>query len=320
MILIWVDDIIMGTAQKKLMNRLKNHLKGKYKMKELGRISNFLGIHFAQCKTKIEMDQTEYLLKILQKYGMKECKPRYTPAEPKSKQISPTSDSTTLESPRVYREIVGSLLYATTCTRPDLSWVVSRLSQHLSNPDSTDWVMLKHVLRYVKGTADQKLCYTKAVGGLSVCGYSDSDWASSSDRRSTTGYYFSLNPSGPPISWKSRKQQTVALSSCEAEYMALSAATQEALYLITVSEDLRLTGTKPVIIHSDSQSALDLVRNPVNHDRTKHIDIRYHFVREKWCAGTIGYEYLPRDRNVADLMTKPATKHSLTTFHNQLFG
>ena len=139
----------------------------------------------------MEKDQTQYLLSILQKYGMSDCKPRATPCE-----LKPTNSSQNAvplsDNPRVYREIVGSLLYVMTCTRPDLSWAVSKLSQHLADPDHSDWVMLKHVLKYVKGTATYKLCYTKSDNGLHIFGFSDSDWASSSDRRSTTGYYFAL--------------------------------------------------------------------------------------------------------------------------------
>ena len=169
------------------------------------------------------MDQSHYLQNILQKYGMSDCKPRSTPCELSSTSPS-VSECSLSDNPRVYREVVGSLIYAMTCTRPDLSWVVSKLSQHLANPADTDWIMLKQVLRYLKGTLHYKLSYVKSENGLGLIGYSDSDWASSADRRSTTGYYFTLNCNGPPISWKTRKQQTVALSSCEAEYMALAAS------------------------------------------------------------------------------------------------
>ena len=117
------------------------------------------------------------------------------------------------------------------CTRPDISWVITRLSQFLSKPLQCHWVALKHVLRYLKGTADYALCYRRCEKGLRLIGYSDSDWASSAeDRRSTSGYCYSLSESGPLISWKSRKQPVVALSTCEAEYIALAAAVQEMLY------------------------------------------------------------------------------------------
>ena len=166
---------------------------------------------------------------------------------------------------------------------------------------------------------DYKLCYTKSGNSLDLIGYSDSDWASSVDRRRTTGYYFALNNNGPPVSWKTRKQQTVALSSCEAEYMALAASTQEALYLINILNDF-LIPVKPIIFN-DSQSALSLIQNPVNHQRSKHIDIRYHFIREKLASGIIDYyQYIPTDKNVPDIMTKPANKHNLVNFRHQLFG
>ncbi len=128
------------------------------------------------------------------------------------------------------KSIERTITYAMTCSRPDLAWVVTKLSQHLAKPTRTDWMIIDHVLRYVKATLSHKLFYSKTTNGLRITGFSDSDWASNTeDRRSTTGFIFGLNENGGAITWKSRKQPTVALSSCEAEYMALSAATQGAL-------------------------------------------------------------------------------------------
>ena len=132
--------------------------------------------------------------------------------------------------------------------------------------------MLKHVFRYISGTVDDRLKFKKSRNGLKLQAYSDSDWASSAGRRSTTGYYFSLSPVGPALSWKSKKQPTVALSSCEAEYMALGLSTQGAIYLERFKDCLSLC-QEPLLLYSDSQSALDLIKNPVNHSRCKHIDI-----------------------------------------------
>jgi len=136
---------------------------------------------------------------------------------------------------------VGSLIYAMTCTRPDLCWVVTKLSQNLSNPQKSHWTAVKHVLRYLKGTLEYELCYRKCKDNLTLQGYSDADWADSSDRRSTSGYCFSLNSIGPPISWKSKKQSTVALSSCEAEYIALALAIQESFYLTEFERSLSIS-------------------------------------------------------------------------------
>ena len=317
-ILIWVDDIIVAAKTLGLIIKIKDILKSKFKMKDLGNITNFLGIQFNQLQGNIEMSQCQYVESILLKFGMSNCNPRYTPCElnPSSVVHSDSFDKST----RRFREIVGSLIYLMTCTRPDLSWTVTKLSQHLAEPTAADWVMVKHVLRYLKGTSDYKLCFTKTNGNLNLLGYTDSDWASSvDDRRSTSGYCFFLNNNGPPVSWKSKKQQTVALSSCEAEYMAIAAATQEATYLCTILKDFQISH-EPVIVYTDSQSALGLVKNPINHTRSKHIDIRYHFVREKAADGIIDFRYVSSDQNVADIMTKALSKHKYNHFKCLLFG
>ena len=135
------------------------------------------------------------------------------------------------------------------------------------------------------------------------------------DRRSTTGYYFSLNQIGPPISWKSKKQATVALSSCEAEYMALAATTQEAMFLFMLIKDFMCSLTKPITINCDNQGDIALVKNCIVHNHSKHIDIKYHFIIDKFVM-----VYVPSESNDADLMTKPPTKHKLEVFHTMLFG
>jgi transposase InsO family protein len=323
-IAVWVDDIIVAANHITIMEETKNVLKTRFKMKDMGPISWFLGIEFKQYKDCIEMSQSHYLNEVLSRFGMADCKPRSTPCELK---LDPSKESNhddlcpeTGDEKR-FREIIGSLIYAMTCTRPDLAFVVTRLSQHLANPTDVDWITVKHVLRYIKGSVNQKLLYTKSKDQLKLEGFSDSDWASdSSDRRSTTGYYFRLNEAGPPISWKSKKQQTVALSSCEAEYMALASSTQEALFLRMLTKEFALQQTDPICIHGDNQGSLDLVRNPVSHDRSKHIDIKFHFIREKFTKGLIDVSHVPSGDNIADMMTKPVTKVKLNKFRGALFG
>ena len=267
------------------------------------------------------MDQTDYLKEKLIKFQMDKCKPRTTPCE-----LAGYTDENAapFENITLYREMVGSLIYATTCTRPDLCWTVSKLSQHLSNPTETHFTMLKHVLRYIAGTVDYRLTFRKSQN-LKLIAYSDADWASSPDRRSTTGYYFSLSPSGPALSWKTKKQPTVALSSCESEYMALCAAAKEAIFLQNVLDDIgKVVGMscerRPVTIFEDNQGALALAKNPVHHERSKHIDIRYHFTRECVLNKQIEITYVQSENNVADIMTKAATKLKLSKFHAALFG
>ena len=169
------------------------------------------------------MNQKGYITKVLERFETSNCKPRFTPSEQKVE-----FDGETLVDPRRYREAVGNLVYPMTCTRPYICWVVTKLSQFLVAPMIGHWIALKHVLRYLKGTLDFELCYRNCDDGRRLIGYSDADWVSSTDdRRSISGYCFSLNRTGPLISWKSRKQPTVALSSCEAEYISLAAAVQE---------------------------------------------------------------------------------------------
>ena len=270
------------------MNKTKSLLKENFNMKDLGPISWFLGIQFKQNHNQIEMTQSHYLKGVLKKYGMDQCKPRSTPCETKPSVVSKDGQNDVSDGLRRYHEIVGSLVYAMTCTRPDLSWIVTKLSQHLANPDNSDWIMLKHALQYVKGTIDFKLTFRKSDNGLKLLAYSDADWGTSDDCKSTTGYYFSLDDKGPSISWKSRKQPAVALSSCEAKYMALTVATQEAMFLIMLLQDFGLEPNKPVKIFGDNRGSIALVKNPISHNRSKHIDIKFHFMR---CLYKRSYRY-----------------------------
>ena len=307
----------------KCLNKVKDCLKTKFQMKDLGPISCFLGIRFKQAEGMITMDQSQYLKNKLIKFKMDTCKPRSTPCELAGYNDSKSESQN--ENNSLYREMVGALIYAMTCTRPDLSFVVSKLSQHLSDPTEADFVMLKHVFRYVQGTADYCLKFKKSSNDIKLNGFSDADWGTSLDRRSTSGFYFSLCVNGPALSWKTKKQSTVALSSCESEYMALCATTQEAIYLSNLLHDFnsvvhKSAERKSVIINVDNQGAIALAKNPVHHNRSKHIDIKYHFIRENVVNNNVSLIYVPSENNIADLMTKPASKVKLCKFRNSLFG
>ena len=180
--------------------------------------------------------------------------------------------------------------------------------------------MLKHVYRYIQGTLEYGLTF-KQSEDFKLSAFCDADWASSSDdRRSITGYCFSLCETGPAVSWKSTKQASVALSTCEAEYMAISSTCQEAIYLVRLLKDLTNKSFEPIQIRSDNQGAIALVKNPVKHSRSKHIDIRYHFIREHYLCGRIHLEYVPSAYNLADPFTKSLSKAKLVTFIKKLFG
>ncbi|XP_046848062.1 secreted RxLR effector protein 161-like [Xenia sp. Carnegie-2017] len=207
-----------------------------------------------------------------------------------------------------------------TCTRPDICWTITVLSQYLAKPLKEHWVAAKNVLRYLKGSLDYEICYRMGCQNLKLIGYSDADWASCAvDRRSVSGYCFSLSKEGPLISWKSKKQQTIALSSCESEYVALSLAVQEALHLVQLLAKL-IELEDPVEIYEDNQGTIALSKDPVSRQRTKHIDVKYHFIRSNINAGNVVVNYCPTDDMVADIFTKPVTRNKLMNFKEFIFG
>lgn len=225
-----------------------------------------------------------------------------------------TNDEQKLMQQTPYRQAIGSLQYIVTCTRWDLAFAVNHLAQFMSNPAPVHWLGIKRIFRYLRGTSNQGLIYTGAPSSSpshNLSGWSDADWAGDLDtRRSTSGYVFQLD-SQCVLSWQSRKQSIVALSSTEAEYIAAATATKELLWLQTIIYELGYSLSQPSIIYTDNQSCIGLSENPKFHDRSKHIDLRYHFLREKVKNKIIQLEYTPTQYMWADILTKslPKVKH-----------
>ncbi|XP_046856233.1 secreted RxLR effector protein 161-like [Xenia sp. Carnegie-2017] len=192
-----------------------------------------------------------------------------------------------------YQSMVGSLIYAAIATRPDITQAVTTLAKFNTAPNEAHLTAVKRIFRYLKGTCKLSLQYQKI--SIDLEGYSDADWASDTDdRRSTSGNVFII--SGGAISWASKKQPTVALSTSESEYIALCYATQELVWLRQLMKDLQIDCTAATTIHEDNLGTIAISKNPVLHKRTKHIDIKHHFVREKYC---------PTKEMKADIFTKP---------------
>ena len=317
-LLVWVDDIVLASSDPQLMASTKLHLSQEFKMKDLGQLNHFLGIDFNRSNGQISMSQEEYIEKILKKFGMSDCKPRGTPCEANPNAYENEGDEAVDQT--LYRQMIDSLIYAMVCTRPDLSYAVTKLSQHLACPTTADLTMLKHVFRYLKKTSNYRLTYSKSSTDLQIFAYCDADWAASKDRRSISGYCISLNENGPLISWKSKRQNSIALSTCEAEYVAMSIACQEVMFL---KENLLfdILGVKVNSLMScDNQGAIALSKNPTKHSKAKHIDIRYHFVRECHEKGVLDLKYVPSNDNFADIFTKPPKKFLLEKFTHFIFG
>ena len=208
----------------------------------------------------------------------------------------------------LYRQLIGSLMYLVN-TRPDLCFAVNTLSQFMVEPQRVHWIAAKHVLRYIVGTIDYGLYYVRG-DGVRLVGYSNSDWAGcASDRKSTSGCYFGLG--SMIFSWFNRKQKLLALSMTEAEYMAASQASCEVTWLRKLVLGLFGQELRPMIIYCDNQSCIKLSENPVFHDRSKQIEIRYHFIRDWVQRGVMQLEYISTDDQVVDILTKslPKGKH-----------
>ncbi|XP_067034756.1 uncharacterized protein [Acropora muricata] len=209
---------------------------------------------------------------------MENCRPVATPADPNSKLTQAGSDNVPYDQFE-YQSVVGSLLYLSSVSRPDITFAVSNVARYSSNPTKEHWLALKRILRYLKGTVNYGILFSCNVESECV-GFSDADWAGDvNDRKSTSGYLFQL--CGGAISWRSKKQPCVALSTAEAKYMALSSAVQEALWLKHLLVDLKVVTLTPMRVYEDNQAAINMTKNPSYHGRAKHVDIKYHFVRDQ---------------------------------------
>jgi hypothetical protein len=194
-------------------------------------------------------------------------------------------------------------MYVMVGTRPDIAVAVGAVAQHMQQPGQAHWIAVKRIFRYLKGTTNVCLSYSGHETSRILQGFVDSDWGGSlEERRSTSGYAFIFG--GGAVSWKSKKQPTVALSTTEAEYMAATQATKEAIWLRRFLQEIGLQQIGPTPIHSDSQGSIALIKNPVHHARTKHIDIQHHFVREKCESEEVEFIYCSTAEMAADVLTK----------------
>lgn len=253
----------------------------------------------------ISLTQQKYINDLLSRFNMCDSKVVSTPMDLSLKinkqSCANIKDNSTKSKDVPYQQLIGSLLYLSTNTRPDISFSVSYLSQYNNNYGQMHWNAAKRVLRYLKGTKDVGLTFRKSNEDLK--GYADADWGSNEDdRRSFTGYAFLLNNAA--LSWESRKQRTVALSTCEAEYMALTEAAKEAKYLKNFLIEIGYRKDDPVRLLNDNKSAQQIASNPVHNSRTKHIDIKHHFIRDALLHKDVILEYIGTEDMAAAILTK----------------
>lgn len=308
-LLVYVDDILIGSCNNEIIQNIKTFLHDQFCIKDLGDAKYFLGLEVARSKKGISICQRKYTLDILADTGYLECKPSHTPMD-YSKKLS-QHDPMKLASVDTYRRLIGRLIYLTN-TRPDISFAVNKLSQYMSNPGQSHLQAAYRVLRYLKTSPGQGLFFP-SDSSLQLQAFCDSDWASCIDsRRSVTGYCVFLGNS--LISWKSKKQTTISRSSTEAEYRALAVTACELQWIRFLLKDFSVNHSSAALIFCDNRSAIHIAENPIFHERTKHIEIDCHLVREKIQLGLIRCLHVSSQHQIADLFTKPLGKdlfHSL---------
>jgi hypothetical protein len=300
---LYVDDITMACKSLEVINQDKEQLKKHYEMTDLGEIAWKLGVHVMRDRRAgwIALSQEKYALEILERFGKSDVRPISTPT-------LANEHLTKIDSPEVdvqqYQRAVGALMYLMLGTRPDLAYTVAALGRHSACPGKEHERALDRAFRYLRATSHWKLVFQRGTpNGAILKGFVDADWASDvNDRKSTSGFVFML--AGGAISWGSKKQSAVALSSTEAEYIAAAHAAKEVVWLRRLLTELKQKVGEPTILSMDNQSAIAIARNPEFHDRSKHIEIWHHFLRQKIDENELDLVFVPTGDQVADVLTK----------------
>lgn len=300
---IYIDDGLVACKDKKLIDKLLAGLRKEFEITS-SEANIFLGLQIERGENgSIFVHQRTYARKILDRFRMEDANPVTIPADP-HQELSPSAHSTKEEETTTapYREAIGSLMYLCVATRPDITFAVNLTSRHLEKPTKIHWNAVKRILKYLKGTVGYGIKF-KRNQERRLLAYSDSDYAGELEtRRSTTGYAVKFGTG--IISWSSQRQQAVALSTTEAEYMAASQTVKEIAWLKTLFKRLLGTDDVPTTLFLDNQSAIQLIKNPVHHKRTKHIDVKYHYIRSQYKDKVFSLEYVPSKDQQADILTK----------------
>lgn len=303
---LYVDDIIYMGSNLPMLEEFKGFMMNKFEMTDLGLLHYFLGLEIIQDKAGIFVCQKKYATELLRRFNMLNCTIKATPMNLKQKLQQ--DDGAGKINQKLYRSLVGGLMYLTH-TRPDISFAVGVVSRFMCNPSKEHYGVAKRILRYIAGTIGYGIWYT-VVPNFKLFGFSDSDWASSlDDRKSTSGNVFNMGSGA--ITWMSKKQATVALSTAEAEYISATTAASQIVWLRKMLNDVQQKQEEGTELFCDNKSTIAMIKNPVFHGRTKHIDLRFHFIRELAAKGELIMKFCSTEVQLSDILTKalPTQRH-----------
>lgn len=302
-IILYVDDILIFGKDMGQIKWIKEKLSESFKMKDLGEVSSFLGLDITRCLDNgtLELSQQAYIEKVLARFGMKDCKPVATPMD-----VNCKWKKSNIPTDEPFKELLGSLQYLTIMSRPDITIAVSILSQFQSSPGKEHWDGLKRILRYLQGTKSMKMVYTRDKDDVPLRGYSDADFANDlEERKSNSGCVFTIY--GNTVSWGSKRQQIVSLSSTESELVALCHAAKEGVWMSNLLREIGIN-LVPYTMYEDSIPCIRIAEEAREHQRTKHIDVKYMYVRSLIKDKQMLLKYIPSENQLADLFTKPLPK------------
>ncbi|KAK2454958.1 hypothetical protein QL285_002459 [Trifolium repens] len=301
-ICLYVDDLLVTGSSSTEIEDFKSQMKSEFEMTDLGKLTYFLGMELLETTGGVVLHQAKYANEILRKFEMMDCNSSVTPADTKVKieddNISEEVNST------MFRQLVGSLRYLCQ-SRPDTSYVVGYISRFMSKPLKSHFLAAKRILRYINGTIHYGVLfpYSSKRENLELVGFSDADWCGDKvERKSTSGYLFKFQ--GAPVSWCYKKQPVIALSSCETEYVAGSLASCQANWLQSLLSEMGIVEDITVVLKLDNKSAINLAKNPISHGKSKHIETRFHFLRDQVSKGKLKLEFCSSEDQQADIFTK----------------
>jgi hypothetical protein len=299
---LYVDDLICTGNDGHMIQEFKESMKRKFAMTDLSKMKYFLGVEVIQSEKGIIIHQQKYAAEILKRFGMENCNTVGSPIVPGCKLVKDENGKAT--DAKEFKQMVGCLMYLL-ATRPDLAYSICLVARFMDRPTEMHVMAVKRIMRYLKGTLGDGVMYKHTEDkGVELVGWSDSDYAGDlNDRKSTSGYVFMLGTGA--ISWSSKKQPIVTLSTTEAEYVAAALCACQCIWLRNVLKHLKITQHKSTVIYCDNSSSIKLSKNPIMHGRCKHIDVRFHFLRNLTKDAIVELRYCTTHEQLADLMTKP---------------